>query len=593
MKDDIKRAYSKVGMSEADKLVVLNNIKTRTKRRNTRYIAWAAAAVVAAAAIVVAFALGGATPNKSNTIEIAAEQPEETISQTPMCTAKPSPVFAVITLSINPSVEFRLDEEGFVIEVVGTNEDGIALVEGLDAEELSLENATILVVNRLIENGYITDSSIIREITLTIDSGDFEIDTLNVMSGIIKTAASAYDIEVDVIQADDVNGVNIMLAGTESTPKPTGTADQTPHLTPPPSQTSPPEAPVLADVMPPEQTRTILFDYDSGKPGNIWLTGDDNVRHDFVRFIVKDTKEIVMHGLAYLIDTGFIVDPYAADTSIEYELRLSEPTDQRLKETYDVATMMIEESGIMLEVTKQSFGVSIYLACMGKPPRDAEYTMNEILNTMFLKDRALITEQQMQILEYVYTDEEIEQLLGMPMRFVVLPNVEGLTGEKAVKLLEQAGMTVQIEYFYNPLFEGKTGTVTFQCPQALSMFEIGRECYIEVQIGRPEGHRIADSYVPVNMSIEDYEAYLFENDLIQAHLDLESIGMPPAMMEEEYGPISKAEYDMYNEVLEKIGVELRYLLPWEKDEYFGSDEETGGLGCNGYPEPKPTETIEE
>ena len=291
-----------------------------------------------------------------------------------------------------------------------------------------------------------------------------------------------------------------------------------------------------------------------------------------------------MYGLAYLIDTGFITDPWKADKAIEYELRLSQPTEQTLKELYDVADMMMKESGLILEVTKQPYGVSIYLDDMGKPPREAEYTMNEILNPLILKERILISQQQMQILKYVYTDEELEEFLGRPSRFKVMPNIVGLTEQRAVELVKEIGMVPEVEYFFNPMYHGEIGTVNEQDMEAMGMYEKGRTCSFVVQTERPDEPCIVDRFVPVDMSIWDYETYLMENDLVQAHRDLENIGMPPAMKEEKYGPINQIEYDMYNEVLEKIGIELRYLMPGQRAEDFWNDEVTEQDEMTGYPE---------
>lgn len=564
MRQNIKRAYSKVIMSEADKRAVLRKIKAQKKRRHRRY--WVGAAtIVVAAAIVAAVMLPSALQGKSETAEIAAhlpteiavQTPSETVMQTPQDTSVPSRVFGIITLSFNPSVEFRIDEEGFVIEVVGTNEDGIALVEGMDASGLSLENATILVVNRLIKEGYINDSRIVREINLSIKSGEYEIDILDAMSDVIKTVANAFEIDVDVLKAEGENSVSIVLAANNSAPD---------EASPQPSQNDG----ALADVMPPEQTWTILFDYENGEPGNIWLSGDGSERHDFVRFIEEDTKGVVLQGISYLLDTGFI----SVGTTL-YEVRLSDPTEQRLKELYDVARMMIDESGLVLEVTEQPYGVSIYLADMAKAPRVAQYTMNEVLNPMFLKDVSLITQQQMDILNYVYGAQGAEYLINKPKLYRVMPNLFGLDEQRAVEVIKEVGMVPKVEYMYYPAYNGKEGTVFEQYLEAGGMYEVGRTCGIVVQMQRPQGHRIVDSYVPVDMSIEEYEAYLFENDLVQAHMDLENIGMPPAMREEEYGPISQADYDYYNAAYEKIGVELRYLRPSEKQEYFSNYYQSG------------------
>ena len=115
--------------------------------------------------------------------------------------------------------------------VVGLNEDGAALIEGIDFAGLSLENATIVVVDRLIEQGYI-NASMVDDVFISV-TGSTQPDTLAMMSTIIKTAASQYELVVDTAQTGE-NELQVVMGDVDepgSTPEPTAIDESFVHPT--------------------------------------------------------------------------------------------------------------------------------------------------------------------------------------------------------------------------------------------------------------------------------------------------------------------------------------------------------------------------
>jgi hypothetical protein len=121
------------------------------------------------------------------------------------------------SLSINPSVEFQIGGDGMTVAVVGTNDDGTALIEGIDFAGLSFENAAIVVVNRLIEENYITASTVQDNIMLSVSGGSQQKNMLEVMSSVIQSAASQYGLSLDTVKTDE-NQLEIILAGQPAEP---------------------------------------------------------------------------------------------------------------------------------------------------------------------------------------------------------------------------------------------------------------------------------------------------------------------------------------------------------------------------------------
>ena len=172
-------------------------------------------AAAIALAIVLPLTLGsrGGNDNLPEDNQIAMETaPSPTVEQFEPIAETKNYVSAIV-LSMNPDVEIRLDADGVVTEVVGLNDDGIALVDGIEFAGMSLENATIMVVNQLILQEYITAAEIQEEINISLASDNMTLDTLSVMTDIIKTAAAEQNIAVDVSTNAEANTLQIVLEG--------------------------------------------------------------------------------------------------------------------------------------------------------------------------------------------------------------------------------------------------------------------------------------------------------------------------------------------------------------------------------------------
>lgn len=462
MKDDIKMAYRKVGMSETDKLVVLKNIKTKTKRRNTRYIAWAAAVVVAAAAIFVAFALGGATPNKSNTIEIAAEQQEEAVSQTPLCTTDQSPVFAVITLSVNPSVEFRLDEEGFVIEVVGTNEDGIALVEGIEFKGMTLKNATIVVVNQLILQEYITAAEIVKEINLSFSDG-VTADTLSVMTEIIETAAAEHNIAVDVIKDDETNALQIVMEGQGSPsilpdpdepnedPSEPNEDPNEPNEDPDEPNDEPDEPSEDSDI--PLEDRPVGLQVEfvmthgtySAYVDNVLIHTKDGETIDcLLDFVDSTLSKAALRGIVELLEKGYINSE--DDGTVTKFSFIGSCKEADILSVAHLTELLIAEYDLKIAVHANPEIEAILLLhdeTVTHQAQDSKFAITDVLNRMVNKDEEDLSPRQIEILKSVFTYREYYRLLEKRY-FLVIPNVVGMSEEEAIELLQQVGFVPSV-----------------------------------------------------------------------------------------------------------------------------------------------------
>lgn len=114
-------------------------------------------------------------------------------------------VAAYVTLDINPSLEFGINEEEEVIEASGLNEDGRKLLEGLDFKGKLLEAVTESVMQRVEEEGIFHDDEGDVVITSTMVKDDPKLDETKLtdrindqVSRIIRNASSAQAVKVKV-----------------------------------------------------------------------------------------------------------------------------------------------------------------------------------------------------------------------------------------------------------------------------------------------------------------------------------------------------------------------------------------------------------
>jgi hypothetical protein len=131
---------------------------------------------------------------------IATEQPVTNIGPT-IATEQPvindaKTIATIVTLDGNPSLEIKADDEEKVIGVVALNKDAETVIGDIDFEGNGLEETIDTIVDSMIENGYINETT--NAVLLSIDNKDENVGNA------IKDKLSA---EIsDIINAENING---------------------------------------------------------------------------------------------------------------------------------------------------------------------------------------------------------------------------------------------------------------------------------------------------------------------------------------------------------------------------------------------------
>ncbi len=75
--------------------------------------------------------------------------------------------FASIYLTINPEVRIEVSRQNTVVELIGLNDDGVSLIDGYDFRGVSLTQATDVLMQRAIDQGFLSNGD---TVTLAIDA---------------------------------------------------------------------------------------------------------------------------------------------------------------------------------------------------------------------------------------------------------------------------------------------------------------------------------------------------------------------------------------------------------------------------------------
>lgn len=135
-------------------VIQMTNYTTAKKRR------WLPAAAAAAALALVL--MGGwfglnlgrstAAPGSAGTAGSAGSNPSNPITSSVTTTA-----LAAITFDVNPSVELVVDTDQMVTDAVSLNEDGAAVLGGMELVGTNLETATNALIGSFLTNGYLDE----------------------------------------------------------------------------------------------------------------------------------------------------------------------------------------------------------------------------------------------------------------------------------------------------------------------------------------------------------------------------------------------------------------------------------------------------
>ncbi len=450
MKRMIKKYYDGLRMTSERKQELLAGIVDARSQREEQPACkpkWR----VAAAAIVVAIALSvglplalmsdsGENAEGSAAVSVSA-QPQKT--QAVLAVEETKSYNTVIVMSLNPDVEIRLDAEGIVTEVVGLNEDGVALIEGINFAGMSLENATIMVVNQLILQGYITAAEIQEEINISLSSETMTLDMLSVMTGIIKTAAAEQNIAVDVIEDAESNTLQIVLEGE-------GGPDVWPELPPtddskqtPPEEGITPDEPTASPTPFQEAEIGLEVEFVMADGGHTAFvdnmlvhTLDGKTVSNMLDAASMRLNRVALLGLVELQDKGYIND---SDNKAVRLFFTGGCSDEDIEGVAELTALLLAEYDDQFAVAVDTEAKEIWLIpdeTMTHETQMSKFALRDVLNHMVNKDEEDMSPRQIEILKAAFTFREYQRLLEKRY-FVVVPDFVGMAEEKAVELLRQ------------------------------------------------------------------------------------------------------------------------------------------------------------
>ncbi len=452
MKRTIKRYYDSVKLSPDKKQAMLGDILHENKIRRHGYrVAWKAVAAIAAVA-VVALAIVLPLVRDYDSAEDSAAVSETGPSPDVAQIIETKSYTTAIVLNLNPEVEIRLDADGVVTEVLGRNDDGVALVNGIDFAGMSLKNATIMVVNQLILQEYITAAEIQEEINISLASDTMTLDTLSVMTNIIKTAAAEQNIAVDVITDADTNALQIVLEGqgdpdiwpeldpeeeTEDTPPDENTPDEDT-----PDENTDNENTPDKDVAVGLEMEFVMQDgTHSAYAENVLIhTCEGETIGNLLDFAGTRLNRAALLGIVELIDKGYIVGTDDAGAVRFYFT--GNVSDSAITGLADLTKLLMAEYDLHMAVTTDTDAKEIRLAfdeTVIHEAQESKHTLKNVLNTMVNKDEEDLSPRQIAILKAAYNYREYQRLLEKRY-FVVVPDLVGMTERQAVDMLLQVGL---------------------------------------------------------------------------------------------------------------------------------------------------------
>ena len=471
----------------------------KNKRKQIWFIALGA--VVCLAAVVLFVLMHPANSSPSSIPVVAANNGNYntpiTVVVTPQPSFTPSPTpnpgIVTVVLSINPSIEFQIDADEMIVSVTGRNADGEALIGDIDFTGYTYENAVVMVVNRLIMNGYISAAAVDERIQLSVVSENGDLNVLDTMQAAIQTVSSQFQIKLEAVQDEETKQIELILQprGVEQ-----GVQEEEPAATAKPEAngTLVIEYDLTGYMNTPEdvcyvetegfnregvwgKVRYSRFGYAEIEQVYITINGKRFVSHDIVSgdFLQGHLHYITVYCILGLIDEGYIRE----DSPMDVTVYLKHSTREQVEAVQTFINLIFSQAGMGLRVEKTKAANVLAIVPAPKPENfvPPTYTLWQIFDPYVIKQRNLITQEQMQLVYMAYIDEELAEESLLPRYWVVLPNLYGLTEAEAVEMCRLLGMEVGIEYlsFENipEQFSGlEEGTVVTQTSTPGGLVEI-------------------------------------------------------------------------------------------------------------------------
>ena len=107
-------------------------------------------------------------------------------------------VLTTVAIDVNPSIELELDKNEKVVSANAVNDDAAAIIEGLELKGKDLESAVTLIVEAMVEKGYISELS--NSILVSINGDDDKSEALREkVAGIIKSMLDGGSIDSSIL----------------------------------------------------------------------------------------------------------------------------------------------------------------------------------------------------------------------------------------------------------------------------------------------------------------------------------------------------------------------------------------------------------
>lgn len=412
---------------------------------------WRIAALIAA---ILLFALATAGCSTTDTV-VDMETPAPTVSESPVQATPeivPPAAASTLLLRVNPEIEFMLDKDGMAVGVTGVDEDGARLIEGIDFCGYTFENAAIVVVNRLIEQNYITVADIEKRIVLSVAGENRDGELIRQMSDIISAAAGPYELNVETVQGGD-NSLEILLVDAEM-PLVDGALPFA----------DPAELPVKMEIEF-ELTGNInrpedigyqgtqndefpVFQHGKSEVRDVMFTLEDGESYAASEIVELDTagdwlSTAVFQVMYSLIEKGYITN----DLSGQIVVELPDCKEEQLTSARELTALILEEAGLSLSAEDTGSSDTFIIVRDAATPIAAPspYTMQELMDTKLNKDISMVSGLQMEILTRAYTyDGAMERL--RTRRWAVIPDFVGMEGDAAIALCEMTGFRPKVVY---------------------------------------------------------------------------------------------------------------------------------------------------
>ncbi len=210
-------------------------------------------------------------------------------------------VYSSIYLTINPQVQMDLNHAGDVVELTGTNRDGVLLLEGYDHTGKDRLTVADELVDRAIDMGFLEDGGTVNFSIDTPEESLFQEYGMELRDEVTHHLEGRVAVEVQVVHYSQEEVETMAQATPAATPTPTPaptpaptatlapTASPTP--TPAPTATPAPQATYqdtdygpgsdgVTDYAPPAQTQPQAPSGDSGYDGGSNYGGNSNYGGD-------------------------------------------------------------------------------------------------------------------------------------------------------------------------------------------------------------------------------------------------------------------------------------------------------------------------